>query len=217
MAEIKLPPNSDNVINKDQGSSSKERTPVSKHSTKTPKKTSKLGGIFKSEGNNVAKYILNDVIKPTVLDSLYDLGSGALGMIIYKDPNAFKRATLKRTRGSLGSLLSPTSYSSISRPRTREPFLTGKRDYTNKASVSLNVLDEVNIFDTYEDAYLVKNALQDICLNEHAVTISDFFRLVGEEPDYTFDNYGWTSVDAAYVTRSGDQYYIELPRPKQLR
>jgi hypothetical protein len=108
MAEVKLPANSDNVISKETPSTKEpavERVQVVKHSAKTPKKSSKFGNTVKKEGSEIGKYILNDVVKPTILDSLYDLGSGALGMLIYKDPNAFRRAKFSRTRGVLGSVI----------------------------------------------------------------------------------------------------------------
>jgi hypothetical protein len=79
------------------------------------------------------------------------------------------------------------------------------------------VLSEVNVFDSYEDAYLVRQYLLDICLNEHLCTVADFFKAVGEEPDHTFLDWGWTSLDSSYITRAGDIYTIELPRPRQLR
>lgn len=229
MAEVKFPPNSDNVINKttpveSTKEPSKERVQVANHSTKPVKKTSKFGNMFKKEGKDIGSYILNDVVKPTILDSLYDLGSGALGMIIYKDPNAFRRSRAFRSRGVLGSVLSPTrtDYAASSRPRRRDPFIgsPGGRDYANiKRPPTTDILADINIFDTYEDAYRVREYLLDICLNDHVCTVTDFFKAVGEgdAADYTFDNWGWNSLDQSYISRTGDVYVIEMPRPRQLR
>lgn len=222
MAEVKLPANSDNVISKETPATKEpatERVQVAKHSDKTPKKSSKLGNSIKKEGSEIGKYILNDVVKPTILDSLYDLGSGALGMLIYKDPNAFRRAKFSRTRGVLGSVLGHNDYAGISRPKKRDPFITRSPINYSKPVVSVggDVLSEINVFDSYEDAYLVRQYLLDICLNEHLCTVADFFKAVGEEPDHTFLDWGWTSLDSSYITRSGDIYTIELPRPRQIR
>lgn len=222
MAEVKLPANSDNVISKETPTTKEpaaERVQVAKHSAKTPKKSSKFSNTVKKEGSEIGKYILNDVVKPTILDSLYDLGSGALGMLIYKDPNAFRRAKFSRTRGVLGSVLGHTDYAGIGRPKKRDPFITRSPINYSKPVVSVggDVLSEINVFDSYEDAYLVRQYLLDICLNEHLCTVADFFKAVGEEPDHTFLDWGWTSLDSSYITRSGDIYTIELPRPRQIR
>jgi hypothetical protein len=227
MAEVKLPANSDNVISKETPSTkepAKERVPVAEPSSKPFKKTSKIGGMFKKEGKDIGSYILNDVVKPTIMDSLYDLGSGALGMLIYKDPNAFRRAKLSRTRGVIGSVLGParTDYAASSRPRRRDPFIgsPGGIDYANiQISPTTDVLANVNRFDSYAEAYRVRAELLDICLNEHRCTVMDFFKIVKREyeADYTFDNWGWTSLDSSYITRVGDIYTIELPRPRQIR
>lgn len=224
MAEVNfpagLPANSDNVINKDTTKEpAPERVQVASHSNKVQKKSSKIGNTIKKEGSEVGKYILNDVVKPTILDSLYDLGSGALGMLIYKDPNAFRRAKFSRTRGVLGSVISHTDYAGLGRPRKRDPFTGPTAINYSKPVVSVggDVLSDVNIFDSYDDAYLVRQYLLDICLNEHRCSVADFFKAVGEEPDHTFLDWGWTSLDSSYITRSGDIYRIELPRPRQLR
>lgn len=222
MAEVKLPANSDNVISKETPATKEpttERVQVAKHSAKVPKKSSKFSSTVKKEGSEIGKYIINDVVKPTILDSLYDLGSGALGMLIYKDPNAFRRAKFSRTRGVLGSVLGHTDYAGMGRPKKRDPFVTRSPINYSKPVVSVggDVLSEINVFDSYEDAYLVRQYLLDICLNEHLCTVADFFKAVGEEPDHTFLDWGWTSLDSSYITRCGDIYTIELPRPRQIR
>lgn len=221
MAEVKLPANSDNVISKETPATKEpaaERVQVATHSSKTPKKSSKLSNSIKKEGSEIGKYILNDVVKPTILDSLYDLGSGALGMLIYKDPNAFRRAKFSRTRGALGSVIGHTDYAGMGRPKKRDPFVTRSPiNYsTPVVSIGGDVLSEVNVFDTYEKAWVVRQYLLDICLNEHKCRVSDFFKAVGEEPDHTFYDWGWTSLDSSYITRVGDIYMIELPRPRPI-
>lgn len=224
MAKIDLstsacPPNSNNepIATPEP---SKERAPVASKSTKASV-PNKKAGFFKREGKEVADYILKDVIKPTILDSLYDLATGTIGMLIYKDPNALRRSRgISRTRGILGSVTNLTDYSGVTRRRAREPIV-GRTDYTNRRPSinSVDMLDGINIFDSYDDAYKVRRAMLDICLNEHVITVTDLYKLVGEgeSADYTFDNWGWTSVDNSYISRNGDCYILELPRPRQLR
>ena len=43
------------------------------------------------------------------------------------------------------------------------------------------------------------------------------YDLAGVTCDYTYNDYGWTSLRDAEVVRIRDGYYIKLPRAKALR
>lgn len=221
MAKIDMPSLPSNSNNTTQPvapkESNTERAPVAAKSAKATV-TTKKGGFFKREGKEIGTYIIKDVLKPVILDSLYDLATGSIGMLIYKDPNALRRSRglgVSRTRGILGSVQPFTDFAGVTRKK-RNPIV-GSTDYQRPSINPVDMLNGINIFDTYDDAYKVRRAMLDICLNEHVCTVSDLYKLVGEAYDYTFDNWGWTSLDNSYISRSGEFYILELPRPRQLR
>ena len=237
MAEVKfpttpLPQASDRALQEKENKEASKAAPSTPPPERThpmivPPKTkkSKLASIFRMEGKSFSKYLVDDVVKPMAADTAYDFGMGMLGTLIYKDPNAFRKA--RRTRGALGSVLGPVrDYASMSRPRTREPYGIDSRLQNSRVNGN-NIMRDLNMFDSYEDAYWVLCEMRTLCLDRHLVTIADFYALVEElkardgitlpPPDYTYSNYGWASLDNAYISRNGLFYTIEMARPRQLR
>lgn len=239
MAEMKMPEKKALPMASDRAAEEKENKEASKVAPSTPPperthpviippktKKSKLASIFRTEGKSFSRYLVDDVVKPMAADTAYDFGMGMLGTLIYKDPNAFKKA--RRTRGALGSVLGPVrDYAGMSRPTRRDPWGVDARLPSRERPVGNNIMREINMFDSYEDAYWVRSELLAICLDKHFATVEDFYYLVAQlkerdgivmpPADYTYSNYGWPSLDSTYVSRSGMFYTIEMPRPRQLR
>ena len=44
-----------------------------------------------------------------------------------------------------------------------------------------------------------------------AVSVADFYEMVGITGEYTDNNYGWTDLRSAYVSRTRDGFIIRFP------
>lgn len=68
------------------------------------------------------------------------------------------------------------------------------------------------IFDSRYDAQEVLDRMHDIMIQYKAVSVADFYDLAGITHNYTDNKYGWTDISSACIMRSGDGYYIRLPK-----
>ena len=177
---------------------------------KGPVKKKKKNGLsnfidnFISEDvNSVKDFIFRDVLVPAIRDAIYDVGKGALDMILYGE----------KGRSSSRSTASKVSYRQYydrgeyntrsSNRRTQTRLRYDDVVYVCEEDVD-DVLDEMaNIFDMYD-----------------SVSIADLCELIGDEDvtsDYTDNKYGWTSMRNIRKVKVRDGWIIEYPKVTPLR
>jgi len=49
------------------------------------------------------------------------------------------------------------------------------------------------------------------------ITVADYYDLVGRITDLRDFNYGWNNISAMHIWNSKDGYYIDLPRPQEVK
>lgn len=219
MAEVKLPPNSDASLKKDPEEKPEKREIKSVVKSGVTAKKQSLGNKIKStfvteNGKDIKGYVIFDVVLPYLKDTLYDAVTGALKMILFGDTNANPRRSRERDRGK-----SYWSYTNIYNDRDRRPI--NYSDSTNLTRVSYKkeaAMDFTDfVFDSRADAENVLGELSDLTIDYGVATVSDLYDLVGMDHEYTTDNYGWTDLSKAYISRERYGYVINLPRPKGIR
>ena len=168
---------------------------------KTKKKSEVRKGLdtFLSEDlENIKDYVKNDVIIPTLKNTIWDAFTNTLDIILFKGAGHAGR------RGNNSSRVPYVSYNKIAggapsgRPATEQ----------KRAAFSL---DDI-IFTTKSDADEVLNQMNALLREYRIATVQDLYDMVGMTCDYTCQNYGWTNLNNARVLRSRDGYMLDLPR-----
>lgn len=159
--------------------------------------------IFGDNTKSVGSYILWDVLIPAAKNTITEMISNGIEMLVYGEPRSSSR--LRRDRGT-----SYVSYGSFSREKDRD------RD---RRSISHNkarhVFDDI-ILERRSDAEEVLSNLVDLIEDYGQASIADFYGFVGLETEWSDFKYGWENLNRAEVRRIREGYILELPRPVEL-
>lgn len=153
---------------------------------------------------NVKEYIVFDLLIPAIKDMIVNMINNTTELLAY---GRVRNGSKTQTKAS--SYISYNNYSSYSRPQQRpEPSRVGTS------------LDDI-IFESRAEAELVLDNLRECIDLYDSVTVHDFLDAVGMSGDnkytnYTQNNYGWTDLRDAYVTRVREGFLIVMPRVVQL-
>lgn len=161
------------------------------------------GGLFESSIQEVANYIVHDVLVPMVKRTIYNSVVSGLGMMLGENPVSSD----KQGSSNPGGRVSYRAY-----------YASGQNGNSQKADTRNRqgrYLEYTEIeFDSRGDAELVLMRMEDILENFDTVSVAELCDLIGEKHDFTECKYGWTSLDSASVrsTLSG-RHILQLPRP----
>lgn len=151
----------------------------------------------------VKDHVFNEVIIPGIKDALWDILSNGLSMLLYGERD---RGRISKKTASSASFI---NYNSISKNRSRDREV-------RREPVTRNIFDyDELIFDSKGEAEIVLMGLDEILDSYQMATVADLYDLAGVSTDgnFTGNNYGWTDLSEAKVSRTRDGYYfIRLPR-----
>lgn len=185
-----------------------EKVVVGNVSTKKKSLGSKITEAFIKEDISVVKtYIVTDVIIPAIKDTVADMITKGVDMLLFGE---------SRGRSNKGpKITNYTSYSSYSTrpdPRTQQ---AKSRSVLTEDEERRNQNDWENmVFDNRFDAEKVLSAMRSWLAQYDIVSIADLYDLVGKPSmNYTDNNWGWTNLDDADVIRvRGGGYWLKLPK-----
>lgn len=140
---------------------------------------------------DVKSYIVMDVVVPTIKNTIADV----VNMFLFGD-------TSKRNKNR-----NTVSYSSYSSSRSGN---------NNRRVVSNRYNFDDYYFDSRGEAEEVLDRMDELIDSYGAVTVGDFYDMIGITGKYTDNNYGWTNISRASVQRTRDGYSIDLPRVKAI-
>lgn len=165
----------------------------------------KVADAFVSEdAGNVGSYILMDVIVPTLKDLLSDVVKNTIDTILYGGPTRSRSDSRRRSGGYV-------EYNRFSDRRD------DRRDSRTVSVTSRYSFDDIE-FETRGDADYVLQQLDAIIDTYGMATVADLYDLAGMSRDYTDQNYGWTSLGDARISRvRGGGYALEMPKVKSLK
>ena len=151
--------------------------------------------------DSVKTYVVRDVIMPSVIDLVEDIGVGGIRTLLRGDSGR-RDSRDRRSYGGSPSYVNYTRYSDRRDDRSRrdEPV---RRGY-DQGSVVVN---------SRADAEAVIEQMDGIMETYGMVSGADLYDLVGMTANYTDNNYGWTNIRNAEPVRLRDGgWEIKMPR-----
>jgi len=168
----------------------------------TQRKKPLLARIFSENTKSVAEYILWDVLIPAAKNTVTEMISNGIEMLVYGEPQSNK---LKRSRDR--SYVSYTSYYEDRKERNR----SSRREHNR----SRHSFDDI-VLDTRADAEEVLFSLVELIDEYDVATVANLYDLIGLPEDFTDHKYGWNNLSKASVRRVREGYILDLPRPMAL-
>lgn len=185
---------------------SKEKKEEIVHSKKIIKGTVKkrkpsLGKKMKDEfistdSHSVMSYLLEDVFIPAAKETIANIVSGGIDMILFGGSSTDRRGTRPNK--------SRVSY---------ESYYDRKERYSSPRSRRASASVEDIVFDSRTEAEDVLSALIEDIDDYGITTVGNLYDLVGEKTCPSDFKWGWETLRSARVDRVRDGYIITLPRP----
>ena len=154
------------------------------------------------DDQSVADYILYDVLVPAAKNTISDMVTGGIEMILYGERRGSSR--MNRNRGR-----SYVNYSGYSTRRDDDRVRNGSRV---RRSARDRVYNDDIVIPTRGEAEQTIDSLLDIIDQYGSASIADLYSLTGIDSDFTDNSYGWTNLSTASVSRTRDGYILNLPR-----
>lgn len=146
------------------------------------------------------RMFINDRLLPDLKDGLYSMFDGFLETMFYGRVKPSQKSG--RINGSY------TSYSSYSK---------NEKPYRSTANRVANNFDDI-IFESRADADAVLEELCNMCEQYKEVSIGDFYDAARVSRNgFTDNNFGWTSLQGAYVSRGRGGWIVNMPKVKELK
>ncbi len=207
-----LEPNSDKYRREKAAEQTREIRKVETKGVQVKKR--KLGSrlidtFVKEKPEEVGKYIIKEVIVPSIMDTIYDSVMSAIGMTFWQ------KADRRRPGGgsSLGSKF--TNYNAISTPsirKERTPAYGGSKG-------ALKSFDNL-VFESKGEAEDVRDSMIEALDRYGYLTVLEFYDIAQVTVDnFTDQNWGWKRDSIGQMKILGDSasgYYINLPRCEPL-
>lgn len=194
-------------------------SPVVKGTVKVRKKNifQKLSGaLFGNDKDSVGTYVLWDVLIPAAKDTIQDMVTTGIEMLLFGESTGrnSRRRKGDRTYVSYGSYFQSPPRGSNYRTGVRDS--RRGRDYVRVPGYH-NRLDGI-AFESRGEAEEVLDALVDLLEQYEEVSISEFYELAGlsNMSEYTDNAWGWTSLGRARIMHTRAGWEIDFPRPIEL-
>lgn len=191
-----------NEERKDNVPAKKVDKPVATGKMRKKSEISKLSDVFLADDiGSVGRFIVSDVIIPTVKNLFYDIVDNSLKMALFGERGG---RTSRQPRRS-GEYV---SYDKMSRRDDRE-----YRDDTVRTRHRYNDIE----YDSRGEAEMVLEQMEAIIDNYGRVSVADLYDLADVTGEYTDHNYGWTNLRSAEIFRNRyGAYVIKFPKAMPL-
>ena len=164
---------------------------IVKGKVKTKKKNSILASFINDDLQDIKKYIVEDVLIPTIKKTITDVVKNSIDMFFYGE--------VSRSNRSNSSRISYSSYYD----RDREPRSRSRRN-------SL-LIDDI-VLESRAEAEEVLDRLDEMIEEFGMASVLNLYDLIGVTAPFTADKYGWTDIWNATAVRVRDGYLLKLPR-----
>ena len=194
-------PNSNKFKEEQKAAAQSERRAekVVRGAVKTKKKSGvqKFADVFiKEDVANVKRYIVDDIVIPTIRDTIWSVLTNSLEMFLY--PGGTKRDR----RRSNSDYVSYRDYSD-----------RGRRDrFRDDPEPRPRFDGEDLVFETRGDAEAVLREMDHMLNRYGLVRVGDLYDMADRTAPYTSNNFGWTSLNRVDVVRVRDGYILKLPK-----
>ena len=202
MAKVDIP-----TVNNEENYKPKKLEKVVKGEVKKKSGTGKIlsNEFVKEEPSYVRDYILGEVVLPAVKNLIADIINNGVSMFLFGETRAPRRGD-NRDRGR---------YSQRDRGYQRDEYDEPReRRYHNRMRY-----DDFSDYklETRRDAIEVLDELRGYIDEYGQVEVARFFELIGEDSQGVDNDYGWTSLDHAYIDSVRGGFIIEFPKARYLK
>ena len=158
---------------------------------------------IKQDLHTVTEHVIMNIMMPRVQHLIVDLIDG-VARGIFLGENVV-------STGSRGH----TNYQGIS--SVKNPIRqTSNVAVYQKPRGSNSQFDTVG-FETYGEAKLALDALDEIMQDAGVVTVADLYSVADMSCPYTGNYMGWTNLSTARIESDHNGYWINLPKPRQIQ
>ena len=162
---------------------------IVKGKVKTKKKNGILSSFINDDLQDIKKYIVEDVLIPTIKKTITDVVKNSIDMFFYGE--------VSRSNRSNSSRISYSSYYDRDRePRSRRNSL---------------LIDDI-VLEYRAEAEEVLDRLDEMIEEFGMASVLNLYDLIGVTAPFTADKYGWTDIRNATAVRVRDGYLLKLPR-----
>ena len=162
---------------------------IVKGKVKTKKKNGILSSFINDDLQDIKKYIVEDVLIPTIKKTITDVVKNSIDMFFYGE--------VSRPNRTNSSRISYTSYYDRDRePRRRRNDL---------------LIDDI-VLESRSEAEEVLDRLDEMIEEFGMASVLNLYDLIGVTAPFTADKYGWTDIRNATAVRVRDGYLLKLPR-----
>jgi hypothetical protein len=165
--------------------------------------------IFGEDTRNVGAYILWDVLVPAAKNTITDMISNGIEMLVYGETKGGGRDRGRIRRDGGRSYTSYGNYYKGDRDRDRD----SRREPEPQAHTKSRHAWEELVLDNRSDAEQVLSNMVDLIEQFEVVSVSDLCELIDQDPEWTDNKYGWTNLSKASVERVREGWLVNLPRP----
>lgn len=164
-----------------------------------------LARIFGENMRQVGVYVLWDVLIPAAKNTISEIISNGIEMMLYGEPDARsgKSSRIRRERDR-----SYVSYHSMyDKPQPRTQMRSRHRSRHDFSDI---------IIETRPDAEDVLTVLVESVDTYGSCTVADLYEAVGLQTEFTDHKWGWYNLAAAEVKRNRFGYILSMPEPEPL-
>jgi len=162
--------------------------------------------IIAEDLNSVGSWLFHEVIITSCKKVIFDIVTNGIDMLLYGKASGIKPSN--SVNG--GTKISYGSYYSGPKLRSSER----QDNQTNRIFNYSNI-----IFPDRGSAEEALSDMDEVVDSCGAVSIADLYEIakIDDVPDYTYNDYGWTSVRDVQVLRCTGGYLLKLPKAKYIK
>lgn len=165
--------------------------------------------IFEQEGAELKSYVINDVLIPSIKDTISNIVSNGIDIILYGEARHIGQKRSGIFGGSRNG--NYVSYSSINNPKSSNTSI--RSSVGGAASIRNSLALDDFIFQSRVEALDILDRMSTILNDYGIVTVADLYDMCGLRTPYTYNNYAWRDLSTAGVTLNRDGYLLVLPTP----
>lgn len=158
-----------------------------------------LARVFGENMRSVGSYVMWDVIIPAAKNTLTEIISNGIEMLLYGESDRPSNVRRDRSR-------SYVSYNSIYDKRS------GRKSSGPSRARSRHSFNDV-VLESRMDAEEVLSSLVELIDTYDTASVADFYAAVGLEGEWSDNKFGWDNLSTAEVKRIREGYILVLPKP----
>lgn len=162
---------------------------IVKGKVKTKKKNGILSSFINDDLQDIKKYIVEDVLIPTIKKTITDVVKNSIDMFFYGEVS-------RPNRGNSSRISYSAYYDRDREPRRRRNSL---------------LIDDI-VLESRAEAEEVLDRLDEMIEEFGMASVLNLYDLIGVTAPFTADKYGWTDIRNATAVRVRDGYLLKLPR-----